>query len=188
MHGKIVYQTCICRQVNKLYESVEFDCWFDDPKFTHVSEKENKDLLLKMEGSCPLCGLTMYQEGLLKADPVTGKRDGTGVAQITMKKGDEVIFEATMEGTIMGSSSSWLKSEYRMIDLAQYGACEGVLFVRSGYEQEYISDLISGCNIDLDNLGEPKESTDANGIKHIIYTAQCDTCGLKAVSVNSNSV
>lgn len=180
---KITYQTCVCRQVRKLDESVEFDCWFDDPKFTHVSEKENKDLLLKMEGSCPLCGLTVYQEGLLKADPVTGKRDGTGVAQITLKKGDEVIFEATMEGTMMGNSVSVSMREYRMIDLAQYGACEGVLFVEKSYSGvENVRDLISECDIDLNKVPEPVVTTDANGVEHETYTVSCSKCGLKAVA------
>lgn len=180
---KIPYQTCVCRQVKKVAEDFDLDCIFYESEVTHVSEAENKDLHIKQESNCSVCGMHMCLDMQMKADPTTGKRDGTGVAVITWKKDDQVIFDATVEGTLFHYGEfSTAYSSYRMIELDQYGACEGVLFVAKSYSGvEYIRDLISECDIDLNKVPEPVVTTDANGVEHKTYTASCSKCGLKFV-------
>ena len=173
--GFLYYESCDCGEVLRfdIYNDMNLTCEFD------MEETESKDELgnevSELHLVCSKCGLCI--DGV--------ETFGTSGC-IEFERG---IYTIIMNGhtLVEGLSHEYTEVVHEdgdpvEIDLAQYGACGGILKVwkciHCGVDLDY-DVVMEGflCPVDPETDPEPEEVVDEQGNTHYVYSIGCSECG-----------
>ena len=180
--GYLYYETCACGEV-KIFDTtsgLDMDCNFAKMEESQGDPYVDDDgnMCMEMSSRCPACGLELKGFAKQLIDGCEAKI----VAWYTLSVKGEIIAENLFAE--IGSMGEQHEYEDVTVDLAEYGACGGVMKL----EKCSVCGKINGikwttdikCKIDLTEP-TPEKITDENGIVHTVQQVVCPDCGLRFV-------
>ncbi len=174
--GTLYYYSCECGQVKLIDEERTNVSWEMEVIEEDQYEDENGNQWYTVHGVCTLCGLEVQYRA-------TKMKDGCMVkveAWYTFIVNGVTVFE---NGCFEDTNAYHENSVEAKIDLVEYGACGGSLWI---YQCTDCGEIINvyewelSCDIDDRDVTE-EEVTDENGVRHLMQRATCPDCGLTAV-------
>ncbi len=176
--GAIYYFTCECGQeavysINEFTTGMIGSCDFDED---YEDEYEDEDGVphYTLEGSCRVCGLSLTMDATMRIENCMV----LSTADISFFMGDQLLLKGFVEMPEYDEEHEWEEEE---IDLAEYGACEGVLYIErcKNCGKVYDFEVENDCEMDENQKTEDVLDQDGNTVG-MLRTSECSVCGLFA--------